>query len=584
MSETKGARAVAVLGVHRSGTSAVAGVVNAMGVYLGNPADLMKPLAHNPEGFWEHERIVSINDRVFEALGRTWDTALPMPEDWWARERFAELRSEAVDLVRSEFAGHALWGWKDPRTALLLPFWTDVLAAVQAAPVYVVAIRHPLDVAGSLQRRDAFALDKSLALWVEHVLRAFEYSEGAPRTVILYDELIDRPDATLNRLRNFLASVAPPARVAPIDEARRALRPALRHHRAPADASTTRERMPALVEKIYELAARAANESGYAQSAGFGQALAQLRQEWSAAAWLMKAAVAPAAQALHVLWARDQEAFSEAQSVRCPLIASAKARAYEFTLPGEARSLRIDPGHRPARIDIMSIEVEEGAPAAKRAIDLAHLRKCVDGETLVREEAGRYSLLALGHDPHIVLRDAVSGDAAAIKLRVTLRVTDHIPLATAALIRSILKQAVLDVSGALQNESSVLRVASAELRDALQQAQSLALGRMEEIQALTSRLQQAEALALGRMEELHALTAQLRQTDAVLREVEALALGRMEELHALTAQLRQTDAALREAQEARQRVEEEFRELRETLVGRVAALFSGRMRAKNRRA
>lgn len=513
-------RAIVVLGAHRSGTSAVASVLNAIGVYLGSPRDLMKPLADNPEGFWEHERIVDINNRTLGVLGRTWDTALPMADDWWVRERFEDIRREAIDLVRSEFGGRPLWGWKDPRTALLLPFWADVLTAVEAAPAYILVIRHPLDVATSLYHRDAFGLDKSLALWVEYVLRALEYSEGSERTIILYDDLIDNPESTLNRLRDFIDMMSPPGLRSGTDELHRILKPGLRHHRT-ADATYERSRLPPPVRRIYQLAVRAANQPQYSKSNAFRQAVGALRQEYAASTWLMRAAIAPSARALHVFWVGNQEPFREEQSVRCPLVESDQVRLYEFSLPGGTRSIRIDPGHQPARIDIISIEVqEEGAAAAKRVLDLADIQQCVDGETLVGKENGGRSLLALGSDPHIVFRDIATGNADSIRLRVAMRTKDFIPTGAAALMTSILK--------------------------------------------------------IERLDEIHALTARLKQTDAALHDAQRLAFERLDETQELRRAL-ETEAALR------QQAEKNLHEIRQTRIWRIVSFFFGRMYAQNKR-
>ena len=76
MKETN-SRALLILGMHRSGTSAVTGALALRGVYLGQ--DLMPPGPDNPRGFWEHAGVVAIHERLLEALDRRWDDLRAMP-------------------------------------------------------------------------------------------------------------------------------------------------------------------------------------------------------------------------------------------------------------------------------------------------------------------------------------------------------------------------------------------------------------------------------------------------------------------------------------------------------------------------
>src|SRR5215469_9555194 len=73
-------RAVFVLGMHRSGTSAVTRVLNLLGVELGT--GLMAASPDNERGYWEHLGIVQEHDQLLEALGSSWDDVRALPPDW----------------------------------------------------------------------------------------------------------------------------------------------------------------------------------------------------------------------------------------------------------------------------------------------------------------------------------------------------------------------------------------------------------------------------------------------------------------------------------------------------------------------
>src|SRR4051794_27736950 len=74
------AQAVLVLGMHRSGTSAMAGALALCGFATGS--DLMPAAADNPKGFWEHAGVVAIHERLLRALDRPWHDPRPLPDDW----------------------------------------------------------------------------------------------------------------------------------------------------------------------------------------------------------------------------------------------------------------------------------------------------------------------------------------------------------------------------------------------------------------------------------------------------------------------------------------------------------------------
>src|SRR5690349_10750018 len=70
--QAAGRTALLVLGMHRSGTSATAGLLVRMGAQ--SPASLMRPNADNPRGFWESEAFWGFHERLLHAAGDRWDS------------------------------------------------------------------------------------------------------------------------------------------------------------------------------------------------------------------------------------------------------------------------------------------------------------------------------------------------------------------------------------------------------------------------------------------------------------------------------------------------------------------------------
>jgi hypothetical protein len=156
---------VMVLGMHRSGTSCLTRMLQQAGMSLGN--DLMNVVAcSNLEGHAESWEGVRINDRILELSGGAWDR---VPATLRADEDTANhIRAFLANLIN----GHAVVGWKDPRTTLTWPVWKPHLPAAYRL---VACVRHPLAVAHSLQVRDGWPLEKGLDLWAAYNERLLEH-------------------------------------------------------------------------------------------------------------------------------------------------------------------------------------------------------------------------------------------------------------------------------------------------------------------------------------------------------------------------------------------------------------------------
>jgi len=219
-------RLFSIVGMHRSGTSLAARVLQHVGVELGPEDALLAPHADNPDGFSEHVRLSAVNRELLEQLGGSWSDP-PLPEPGWERDpRWDPLRARAAAELRAAFpAGARAAAWKDPRTSLLLPFWSTA-AAIDAV---VLVVRDPAEVAASLAVRNGTEPQRAAHLWLRYTVAAWR---GAADPVVLrHDDLFTRLDAALDALTAALALPAPDAaaraRIAAVRDH------ALRHHRDP---------------------------------------------------------------------------------------------------------------------------------------------------------------------------------------------------------------------------------------------------------------------------------------------------------------------------------------------------------------
>jgi hypothetical protein len=180
---------ILVVGMHRSGTSAVTRVVNLLGA--GIARDLTPPQADNNErGFWESEAIIAIHDELLAALGAAWDYPFQLPKNWLQSNFAREAKRKLAERIGNDFADSRTLVVKDPRIARLLPLWLELLDELQIEPLLVIPFRNPLEVVDSLEKRQAFSPQKSLLLYLWSYLDTEAASRGRPRLFIGYDSLL----------------------------------------------------------------------------------------------------------------------------------------------------------------------------------------------------------------------------------------------------------------------------------------------------------------------------------------------------------------------------------------------------------
>ncbi len=138
-----------VAGMHRSGTSLMTAVVGALGVDLGDR--LLDGDIHNAKGYFEDVDFLEFQRKILQERSPVNDLGWP---DWgWTESEtinlchLEEYIPEAQKLIEVR-QGQKLWGWKDPRTTLLLNFWAELLPNAR----YLLVYRFPWDVADSVLR------------------------------------------------------------------------------------------------------------------------------------------------------------------------------------------------------------------------------------------------------------------------------------------------------------------------------------------------------------------------------------------------------------------------------------------------
>ncbi len=220
---------VLITGMHRSGTSMVARLLNLCGLYLGSEESLLKPAKDNPDGYWESAEIVKINDELLQFGGRDWRGPAPTySPDFSKRPEIAPFRYRAQKALQPLRSQSQKWGWKDPRTCLTLSFWRELVSESELK--LIVCVRNPLDVIASMEARGQF--EEGIVwfrIWQSYYRSLQKQAEDLPILFTHYDTFFFDGAAELDRLSKW-AGLHVSRRT--LKEACTFIKPVACHHRA----------------------------------------------------------------------------------------------------------------------------------------------------------------------------------------------------------------------------------------------------------------------------------------------------------------------------------------------------------------
>ena len=145
-------KVICVLGMHRSGTSCLAGTLEEAGVFLG---DVSRKDPYNPKGNHENSKIMALHEDLLLSNEGSWDSP-PSEVNWSDRHKI--IRDEII----SHYEGVTCWGFKDPRSLLTLEGWLEALPSISMVGIF----RSPILAAQSFQSRDGFSIEQGIDLWV----------------------------------------------------------------------------------------------------------------------------------------------------------------------------------------------------------------------------------------------------------------------------------------------------------------------------------------------------------------------------------------------------------------------------------
>ncbi len=191
-------KSVIVLGMGRSGTSVVAGILKILGVDMGKKLIPKNPC--NPLGHFENRKFVQLNRKILAKAGGSWKEPPEEEKILALKEKFSKRIRNLIQEEQSE-----IWGWKDPRNSLTIELYLPFLKN----PYFLVCYRNPMSVIKSLQKSYEMSISTEEAInlvriYNHRIDKFFQKHPELRRLNIFYEELIKNPKEYLERIITFL--------------------------------------------------------------------------------------------------------------------------------------------------------------------------------------------------------------------------------------------------------------------------------------------------------------------------------------------------------------------------------------------
>jgi len=183
---------VVVLGMHRSGTSMVAGILAKLGVFMGK--SLLGPTPGNPAGHWEDREFLAINEEILRRAGGSWDSP-PSHEATMA----VDVSGDIERLIHKR-ANLSIWGWKDPRTVLTIEHYTPYLIG----PLYIAVFREREAVVKSLMCRNYMIARVANALYDTYDDRLAAFLDNRQQLQVQYEDVIADPECGVRWIADYV--------------------------------------------------------------------------------------------------------------------------------------------------------------------------------------------------------------------------------------------------------------------------------------------------------------------------------------------------------------------------------------------
>lgn len=565
-SEPRRRVAVVVLGMHRSGTSALTRVISLLGAKL--PNDLLGANPTNPAGHWEPQRLVSLHDAMLAEAGSRWDDWRAFDLSLLGSERARHYVAEMRRILTDDFSGADLIVLKEPRISRFAPIYDGILSDLGYDVRYVLTLRNPLAVMTSLGKRDGFLESYTGLVWLRHELDAESATRGKRRVMISYEGLLDDWRSGIETIRSGLDLTWP----VPEEEAEEDISANLSRdlqHSAPTEAELIGDpQVQDWVKAAYLALVQLHADAGDTSAMG---TLDAIKAEFDRASAAFGAAFYPE------LRRRETKAEIDVSNLQ---------RAWEQSTAGYA-SLQAQAAQREAHLTTLShtvaavnqVAVDNSAAVARLVQEIADKDKLIQS---AQAEAGalRTRLQEMEQAQAQVRETLAARDAQVSGLQELLTAKDAqiesqqgTLESRGAMVASL--QAALaarDVQiGTLEGELQTRRAAVHQAQELVEQTQASLTGVMGERDAQQRTVAALQALLSDQMNRLSKLSESLEAGPAALASMREQAKSHLAELANFPAD---DEASANPADLHDTALDVQFLSLQGVLIDRIAAAYS----------
>src|SRR3989338_9752415 len=194
-------KCVVVLGMHRSGTFAMAGLLKILGVDFGK--NLFYNGEVNEKGYFEHVGLVKINNAILDYLGTSQDNIAELPSGWEKGEKIIKFKEQIKDILQKEFGKSRLFGIKEPSICLLVALYKEIFEELKIEPIFII-LKKSVEVTKSLESRDNFSLRKSIFRYERYNDIIEKYTKGDNKIFVEAEEIIDNTEEVMMNINKEL--------------------------------------------------------------------------------------------------------------------------------------------------------------------------------------------------------------------------------------------------------------------------------------------------------------------------------------------------------------------------------------------
>jgi hypothetical protein len=190
------AKTVVILGMHRSGTSMVGGVLARLGINMG---EIFREdrITSNPLGFYEDVDFLNLNIDILKEAGGSWEDP-PDLEQIISQESKFNIKIQKLIKKKPQ-----IWGWKDPRTSLTIRLYLPYIHN----PHFIICHRNPEEVANSLYKRSKMPYEKAMRLiniYKGEIENFFKDYPNLKKFDLDYKDVLHNPRDTVDKILNYI--------------------------------------------------------------------------------------------------------------------------------------------------------------------------------------------------------------------------------------------------------------------------------------------------------------------------------------------------------------------------------------------